>query len=183
MSSPFQKSFSAKSPITTSPLKAGGYASGVDGMRYVSPKQPESNTLPVSRPKKDKTPEREEIKPSEVSVLETTPIKPITIDGIESARKNINETQFREIAAIIPGQKVEKIEKNQQKYLNSFKSGFAKNPEGTTNITDYRLKKERKYKPTTTNKNQKRSRTGTEDLDTGVKTYNPFTDWSDIVEQ
>ena len=91
MSSPFQKNFSAKSPITTSPLKAGGYASGVDGMQYVSPKQPESNTLPVSRPKKDKTPEREEIKPSEVSVLETTPNKPITIDGIESARKNINE--------------------------------------------------------------------------------------------
>ena len=44
MSSPFQKNFSAKSPITTSPLKAGGYASGVDGMQYVSPKQPVSNT-------------------------------------------------------------------------------------------------------------------------------------------
>ena len=53
MSSPFQKSFSAKSPITTSPLRAGGYGSGVDGMQYVSPKQPESNILPASKPKKE----------------------------------------------------------------------------------------------------------------------------------
>ena len=64
MSSPFQKSFSAKSPITTSPLRAGGYGSGVDGMQYVSPKQPESNILPASKPKKEeKTPEPKPILP------------------------------------------------------------------------------------------------------------------------
>ena len=91
MSSPFQKSFSAKSPITTSPLKAGGYASGVDGMRYVSPKQPESNTLPASRPKKDKTPEREKIKPME-ETIETnivTPETKITTEGFPSEEKII----------------------------------------------------------------------------------------------
>ena len=60
MSSPFQKSFSAKSPITTSPLKAGGYASGVDGMRYVSPKQPENKSIPAPRNKKLPTIEKVE---------------------------------------------------------------------------------------------------------------------------
>jgi len=59
MSSPFQKSFSAKSPITSSPFKAGGYASGVDGMRYVSPKQPVSK--PVAKPPKDKVEPLEKI--------------------------------------------------------------------------------------------------------------------------
>ena len=60
MSSPFQKSFSAKSPITTSPLKAGGYASGVDGMRYVSPKQPENKSIPAPKNKKLPTIEKAE---------------------------------------------------------------------------------------------------------------------------
>jgi len=69
MSSPFQKSFSAKSPITPSPLKAGGYASGVDGMRYVSPKQPENKSIPAPKDKKLPTLEKVETirKPKEKS--------------------------------------------------------------------------------------------------------------------
>ena len=91
MSSPFQKSFSAKSPITTSPLAAGGYASGVDGMRYVSPKQPAFNTPKAKKPKEDKTPEKEKIKPME-KTIETkivTPETKITTEGFPSEEKII----------------------------------------------------------------------------------------------
>jgi hypothetical protein len=86
MSSPFQKSFSAKSPITTSPLRAGGYGSGVDGMQYVSPKQPESNILPASKPKKNR-----KIPKKPASIIEPTGFEPIelelNVDNIEIPRE------------------------------------------------------------------------------------------------
>ena len=49
---------------------------------------------------------------------------------------------------MIPGQKVEKIETDNQKYLDSFKAGFQRDNEGFDNIDDYRKNKEKKYKPT-----------------------------------
>ena len=53
MSSKFSSSFLSKSPLT-----AGGYASGVDGMRYVSPKQPPNKDITVPKAKKkEKVPE------------------------------------------------------------------------------------------------------------------------------
>jgi hypothetical protein len=47
---------------------------------------------------------------------------------------------------VIKGDKVEKIETDNDKYLKSFESGFAKDNEGFDNITDYRLNREGKYK-------------------------------------
>lgn len=49
---------------------------------------------------------------------------------------------------IIPGKEVEKLETDQQKYLDSFKPGFERDNEGFDNIEDYRKHKEAKYKPT-----------------------------------
>jgi len=49
---------------------------------------------------------------------------------------------------IIPGKNVEKIETDNQKYLDSFKAGFQRDNEGFDNIDDYRKNKEKKYKPT-----------------------------------
>ena len=49
---------------------------------------------------------------------------------------------------MIPGQNVEKLETDNQKYLDSFKPGFQRDNEGFDNIDDYRKNKEKKYKPT-----------------------------------
>ena len=49
---------------------------------------------------------------------------------------------------MIPGKKVENIETDNQKYLDSFKAGFQRDNEGFDNIDDYRKNKEKKYKPT-----------------------------------
>tara|TARA_R110000803_G_scaffold90828_1_gene158282 strand:+ start:312 stop:830 length:519 start_codon:yes stop_codon:yes gene_type:complete len=129
MSSLFQKSFSAKSPITTSPFAAGGYASGVDGMRYVSPKQPVSK--PVAKPVKDKVEPLEKIS----TVIPELP----TVEGVVSKRKEILE---KIIKTTEPGKKII-VEKNNQKYLDSFKPGYARDNEGFGNITDYRKYKEK----------------------------------------
>ena len=67
MSSPFKKSFLAKSPLSASPFNKGGYASGVDGMQYVSPKQPEPSKLPASKLKKE---EPVEELPTEEKIVE-----------------------------------------------------------------------------------------------------------------
>jgi len=166
MSSPFQKSFSAKSPITTSPLKAGGYASGVDGMRYVSPKQPVSNTPKATKATKATKEKENYLEPAEgVDEMEAL------INKDKDKRDNIlfnaanekklpnvgNIEEARVVNKIIPGKKVEKIETDKKKYLKSFEPGFAKDPEGTTNIKDYILKKESKYKTKTIYQNQKRT--------------------------
>ena len=169
MSSPFQKSFSAKSPITTSPLRAGGYASGADGMRYVSPKQPVSNTPKNTKDTKDTkaTKEKENyLEPAEgVDEMEALINKDkdkrdkILFDAANEKKiPNLgNIEEARVVNEIIPGKKVEKIETDKKKYLKSFEPGFAKDPEGTTNIKDYILKKEGKYKPKTIYQNQKRT--------------------------
>mgnify|MGYP003661543159 CR=1 FL=1 len=166
MSSPFQKNFSAKSPITTSPLKAGGYASGVDGMRYVSPKQPVSNTPKATKATKATKEKENYLEPAEgVDEMEAL------INKDKDKRDNIlfnaanekklpnigNIEEARVVNKIIPGKKVEKIETDKKKYLKSFEPGFAKDPEGTTNIKDYILKKEGKYKTKTIYQNQKRT--------------------------
>ena len=166
MSSPFQKNFSAKSPITTSPLKAGGYASGVDGMRYVSPKQPVSNTPKATKATKATKEKENYLEPAEgVDEMEALINKDkdkrdkILFDAANEKkipnRGNIEEA--RVVNKIITGKKVEKIETDKKKYLKSFEPGFAKDPEGTTNIKDYILKKEGKYKPKTIYQNQKRT--------------------------
>ena len=166
MSSPFQKSFSAKSPITTSPLRAGGYASGADGMRYVSPKQPVSNTPKATKATKATKEKENYLEPAEgVDEMEALINKDkdkrdkILFDAANEKkipnRGNIEEA--RVVNKIITGKKVEKIETDKKKYLKSFEPGFAKDPEGTTNIKDYILKKEGKYKPKTIYQNQKRT--------------------------
>ena len=74
MSSPFQKQFSAKSPLN------GNYYSGVDGLQYVSPKIPESKT-PADTSSKTKTPETI-IPPTETPEIIIPPTEtPSTRDG------------------------------------------------------------------------------------------------------
>ena len=62
MSSPFQKNFSAKSPLN------GNYYSGVDGIKYVSPKP---GVIDIPQPPKKKE-EEEEVKPPEVTKVPET---------------------------------------------------------------------------------------------------------------
>lgn len=59
------------------------------------------------------------------------------------------ERKRRELggAETVPGAKVEKLETDNQKYLDSFLPGFKRDNEGFDNITDYRLNKEGKYRP------------------------------------
>ena len=77
MSSPFQKNFSAKSPLN------GNYYSGVDGLQYVSPKIPESKTPaePSKKTKTPKTPKTPEIPETKVpEIPETTKkVEPVEI--------------------------------------------------------------------------------------------------------
>ena len=187
MSSPFQKSFSAKSPITTSPLRAGGYASGADGMRYVSPKQPVSNTPKATKATKATKEKENYLEPAEgVDEMEALINKDkdkrdkILFDAANEKkipnRGNIEEA--RVVNKIITGKKVEKIETDKKKYLKSFEPGFAKDPEGTTNIKDYILKKEGKYKPKTIYQNQKR--TG-ETLD--GKLVGDMSEWANVGDE
>jgi len=59
------------------------------------------------------------------------------------------ERKRRELGGtkMVPGAKVEKLETDNQKYLDSFLPGFKRDNEGFDNITDYRLNKEGKYRP------------------------------------
>ena len=112
MSSPFQKQFSSKNPITAplpSPLN-GNYYSGVDGLQYVSPKIPESKT-PAEPSKKTKTPEipktttaREELKPVGVesvgitvqNELPTAEIPKTSVDVIKNRTKVNQRPTYRQ---------------------------------------------------------------------------------------
>tara|TARA_R110000764_G_scaffold193769_1_gene279064 strand:- start:51 stop:626 length:576 start_codon:yes stop_codon:yes gene_type:complete len=148
MSSPFQKSFSAKSPITTSPLRAGGYASGADGMRYVSPKQPVSNTPKATKATKEK---ENSLEPVEgVNEMEDL------INKDKDKRDEIllnaaNEKKLPSIKLLTQNRTINRkesgkaiiVETDQKKYLKSFEAGFAKNNEGFDNITDYRKNREK----------------------------------------
>jgi len=85
MSSPFQKQFSAKSPLN------GNYYSGVDGLQYVSPKIPESKT-PAEPSKKTKTPKTPEIPETTTAREEFKPV------GMESVGITVpNELPTAEI--------------------------------------------------------------------------------------
>ena len=157
MSSPFQKSFSAKSPITTSPLRAGGYGSGVDGMQYVSPKQPESNILPASKPKKEeKTPE---------PILPKTDPDPTPTNRDEILKKTVKRTEpgegfkfkgsFKTIwEKMSPKEqakhgKFEVFKKAGIDYINNYERINGKgswSAQGTTKSTIYNQDQERKIK-------------------------------------
>ena len=202
MSSPFQKNFSAKSPITTSPLAVGGYASGVDGMRYVSPTQPPSSTSKATKAKKPKeekeekedylkSPEgKEALRKQEISRTQDNIGRKIDEGKLERDQmlfELANKKKFPSVGSIkearvekniIPGIKVEKIETDQKKYLKSFEAGFARDREGTTNIKDYILKKEGKYKPKTIYQNQER--TG-ETLD--GKLVGDMSEWANVGDE
>ena len=161
MSSPFQKSFSAKSPITPSPLKAGGYASGVDGMRYVSPKQPVSK--PVAKPGKAKVKPVSTLTPDGIN---TNPKTEITTNVKFPSKELLtqNRTKIRKE----PGKAII-IETDQKKYLKSFEAGFAKDNEGFNNITDYRKNREKQNAAKKFEQDQTRINEYTTDI-AGVKT-------------
>ena len=146
MSSPFQKSFSAKTPITPSPLKAGGYASGVDGMRYVSPKQPVSKS--VAKPGKDKDkPKREKLKT--VSTLTPEGIN-IPDPVIETTMPNLGSIEeARVIDKIIPGKKVER--------KATTPAEIAKYKQYLANVKSGKIKRNTKYDSKTIYQNQERT--------------------------
>jgi hypothetical protein len=169
MSSPFQKQFSAKSPLN------GNYYSGVDGLQYVSPKIPESKT-PADTTSKTKVPEIPETKKTfdfgstptipSIEIPESnfkfggggTPdlaeIPKTPGDVMKNREEIINE---RTLKRIVPGAKVEKIEIDKKKYLKSFEPGFARDPEGATTIEEYIRKKEGKYKDRTLYQDQEQT--------------------------
>jgi len=159
MSSPFQKNFSAKSPLN------GNYYSGVDGIKYVSPK-PGVINIPQGTKKKEEE-EKEVTKVPETKKTFDFGSKDIdtsinipesnfkfggggTPDPAKVVLKNRKDfTNKQTLKTTIPGAKVEKIEKDKKKYLASFEPGFARDPEGTTTIKEYIRKKEGKYRDRT----------------------------------
>ena len=160
MSSPFQKSFSDKSPITSSPFKAGGYGSGVDGMRYVSPKQPVSK--PVAKPGRAK------VKP--VSTLTPEGIN-IPDPVIEVSLPNLGDIkEVRILDKMIPGKEVERKATTPaeiaayKKYLADVKSG--------------KIKRNTKYDSKTIYQNQER--TG-ETLD--GKLVGDMSEWANVGDE
>jgi len=78
MSSPFQKNFSAKSPLN------GNYYSGVDGIKYVSPK-PGVINIPQGTKKKE---EEEEVKTPKVKQTREKgePVVDLKPSGIETSK-------------------------------------------------------------------------------------------------
>jgi hypothetical protein len=162
MSSPFQQKFSAKSPLN------GNYYSGVDGIKYASPKP---GVIDIPLPPKKK--EEEEVKPPKATNVPKTKKKfdfgsgdidtsidipesnfkfggGGTPDPAEVVSKNRKDfTNKQTLKTTVPGAKVEKIEKDKKKYLASFEPGFARDPEGTTTIKEYIRKKEGKYRDRT----------------------------------
>ena len=171
MSSPFQKNFSAKSPLN------GNYYSGVDGIKYVSPK-PGVIDIPQGTKKKEekevtKVPETKKTFDFGSKDIDTSidipesnfkfggggtpdPAKiPETPADVITNREKINNKQTLE--RTVPGAKVEKIEKDKKKYLASFEPGFARDREGTTTIKEYIRKKEGKYKDRTLYQDQEQT--------------------------
>ena len=146
MSSPFQKSFSAKTPITPSPLKAGGYASGVDGMRYVSPKQPVSKS--VAKPGKDKDkPKREKLKTAVTLTPDGINITDPVIEASLPSLGNIKQARVEE--NIIPGKKVEK--------KATTPAEIAKYKQYLANVKSGKIKRNTKYDSKTIYQNQERT--------------------------
>ena len=156
MSSKFSSSFLSKSP-----LLAGGYASGVDGMRYVSPKQPENKSVPSPKVKK------KEEKPIK-DITGENPVEEIInkIPPKLPSKKVIKED--RELKRKEPGKKII-VETDNQKYLKSFEAGFIKDNEGFDNITDYRKNREKQNAAKNFQQNQSRNITTTTDAE-GVET-------------
>jgi len=161
MSSKFSSSFLSKSP-----LLAGEYGSGVDGMRYFSPKQPASKNpaKPTVPKKQDKTVKdiTGDVPVEEIITTEDKTILP--------SEKNIDEnrTNIRKV----PGKEVERIETDQKLYIDGFKPEYERLAaegkfEGT--IEQFIDFKNEKYKDRTFGQNQTRNITTNTDVD-GVET-------------
>ena len=169
MSSPFQQKFSAKSPLN------GNYYSGVDGIKYVSPK-PGVIDIPQGTKKKEekevtKVPETREklepvvdLKPSEIKtskadiVAEINPAKVVLKN-----RKDINNTQTLERK--IKGKPVEEFAKKGTPEYDRWLAAVKKDP----SIED-------KYKDRTLYQDQKQTGFITD----GKKT---LTDWMNVGEE
>ena len=135
MSSKFSSSFLSKSP-----LLAGGYASGVDGMRYVSPKQPENKSVPSPKvKKKEKEKEIPELGDGfdftidpEIEKLIKTP-EDVVNNRIEVAeRSGFKKTwnTLNDIEKAKHGNNFETFKKKSQDYITDYEK---KNGEGSWN--------------------------------------------------
>ena len=161
MSSKFSSSFLSKSP-----LLAGEYGSGVDGMRYFSPKQPASkNPAKPTVPKKKETPPKLGEKDPPEKIIETPPEEVPTVKKMGKVREEIVKNA---ITREEPGKKIT-IETDQEKYLKSFEAGFIKDNEGFDNITDYRKNREKQNAARNFQQNQEATNVYTTDAE-GVET-------------
>ena len=164
MCSKFSSSFLSKSPIL-----AGEYGSGVDGMRYFSPKQPASKNPTV--PKKQDKP----VKDITGDVPEEKIIEEIKV---LPSQKVIEEK--RKLDRKEPGKKII-VETDNQKYLDSFKPGYARDPEGYSTIEKYREYKESLNNPKNFQQNQSRSITTDTDVE-GVETVTTG-EWGNVGDE
>jgi len=160
MSSKFSSPF-----LNKSPLAAGGYASGVDGMRYVSPKQPENKS--VSSPKAKKKEEKPERKKLEK-------VSTLTPEGI-----NIPET---EIKVDLPNMGIINDTRTLSKTIKKLVEKQATTPEEIAKYNQYladvksgKVKRNTTYDPQTTYQDQ--ARTG-KTLD--GKLIAPMSEWANV---
>ena len=116
MSSPFQKNFSAKSPLN------GNYYSGVDGIKYVSPK-PGVIDIPQGTKKK----EEEEVKPPEVTKVPKTREK---LEPVVDLKPSEIKTSKADIVAEINPAKVVLKNRTEVKERLTFEQAWKLNKDG-----------------------------------------------------
>ena len=169
MSSKFSSSFLSKSP-----LLAGEYGSGVDGMRYFSPKQPASkNPAKPTVPKKQDKPVKD--------ITGDDPVEEIiTTDDKTTLPSEIVVEEQRKLDRKEPGKTII-VQTDQEKYLKSFEAGFIKDNEGFDNITDYRKNREKQNAARNFQQNQSRSITTDTDVE-GVETITTG-EWGNVGDE
>ena len=130
MSSKFSSSFLSKSP-----LLAGGYASGVDGMRYVSPKQPENKSVPSPKvKKKEEKPIKDITGEDPVEEIIQTPEDVINNRTEVAERSGFRKTwdTLNDIEKAKHGNNFETFKKKSQDYITDYEK---KNGKGSWNTT------------------------------------------------
>ena len=104
-----------------SPLNAGGYASGVDGMRYVSPKEPKSS--PEIEPKR-------KIPKETIPKLKPIEMEPIPLEGIKT-----------DLEITVPNIEISRDDKTTERIEKGAKvERFAETPEEIKAYKDYKRK-------------------------------------------
>ena len=157
MSSKFSSPFLKKSP-----LAAGGYASGVDGMRYVSPKQPENKIVPEPKAKR---PERKKLE--KVSTL--------TPEGINIPKTEIKKVNLPNLGIINESRTITKTTKKPVEKIATTPEEKAKYNQYLADVKSGKVKRNTTYDPQTTYQDQ--ARTG-QTLDGKLEA--PMSEWANV---